>query len=46
MSITEVCPNVNLEIHLDISPEEKNEKTSRMAKMLMGYAAALASNAR
>ena len=39
MKITEVCPNVNLEIHLDISPEEKNEKTSQMAKMLIGYAA-------
>ena len=38
MSITEVCPNVNLEVHLDVSEEEKNEKTSRMAKMLMGYA--------
>tara|TARA_R110000824_G_scaffold68645_3_gene177382 strand:- start:1380 stop:1841 length:462 start_codon:yes stop_codon:yes gene_type:complete len=37
MSITEVCPNVNLEVHLDVSPEENNEKTSRMTKMLMGY---------
>jgi len=38
MSITEVCPNANLEIHMDVSPEDKSEKTSRMAKMLMGYA--------
>ena len=39
MSITEMCPHVNLEIHMDVSPEGKNEKTSTMAKMLMGYAA-------
>ena len=38
MKITEICPSTNLEIHMDVSPEEKNEKTSRMAKMLMGYA--------
>ena len=38
MSITEVCPNINLEIHMDVSPEGKKEKTSKMAKMLMGYA--------
>jgi len=38
IKITEVCPSVNLEVHLDVSPEEKNEKTSQMAKMLMGYA--------
>mgnify|MGYP003110465892 CR=1 FL=1 len=37
--ITEVCPDVNLEVHLDISPEEKNEKTSQFARSLMGYAA-------
>ena len=39
IDITEICPNANLEIHIDVSPEDKNEKTSRMAKMLMGYAA-------
>jgi len=38
MSITEVCPNVNLEVHLDISPEGKNERTSQMARALVGYA--------
>ncbi|QDP51374.1 MAG: hypothetical protein GOVbin630_72 [Prokaryotic dsDNA virus sp.] len=38
MSITEMCPNINLEIHIDVSPEDGNEKTSRMAKMLLGYA--------
>ena len=36
--ITEVCPNVNLEIHIDVSPEGKNERTSDMARTLMGYA--------
>ena len=38
ISITEVCPNVNLEVHLDVSPEGKNERTSQMARALMGYA--------
>ena len=38
LSITEKCPKVNLEIHIDVSPEDKKEKTSRMTKMLMGYA--------
>jgi len=38
MSITDVCPNINLEIHMDVSPEDKSEKTSKMAKMLLGYA--------
>ena len=37
IKITEVCPNINLEVHLDVSPEEKNEKSSQMAKMLIGY---------
>lgn len=39
VKITEICPNVDLEIHLDVSSEEKNEKTSSLAKMLRGYAA-------
>jgi|TARA_R110000824_G_scaffold180852_1_gene361394 predicted RNase H-related nuclease YkuK (DUF458 family) len=38
IKISEICPSTNLEIHMDVSPEEKNEKTSKMAKMLMGYA--------
>ena len=38
IDITEICPNANLEIHIDVSPEGKNEKTSQMARMLMGYA--------
>lgn len=37
VKITEVCPNINLEVHLDVSPEEKNEKSSQLAKMLIGY---------
>ena len=38
IKITEVCPNANLEIHLDVSPEGKNERTSQLSNMLMGYA--------
>ena len=38
LKITEICPNVNLEIHLDISPEENRERTSPLSKMLTGYA--------
>jgi len=37
IDITEICPNANLEIHIDVSPEGKNEKSSQMARMLMGY---------
>ena len=38
MKITELCPSTNVEIHIDISPEECNNRTSPMAKMLVGYA--------
>jgi len=38
LKITEICPSVDLEVHLDISSEEKGEKTSPLAKMLRGYA--------
>jgi len=38
LKITEICPNVDLEIHLDVSSEEKDEKTSSLATMLRGYA--------
>ena len=37
LKITEIFPDLNLEVHLDISAENKNEKTSPMTKMLMGY---------
>jgi hypothetical protein len=37
LKITEIFPDLDLEVHLDISAEDKNEKTSPMAKMLMGY---------
>ena len=37
MKITELCPSTNVK-HIDISPEECNNRTSPMAKMLVGYA--------
>ena len=38
LKITEIFPGLDLEIHLDVSAENKNEKTSTMTKMLVGYA--------
>jgi len=38
VKITELCPTTNMEIHIDVSPEGQGEKTSSMARMLMGYA--------
>jgi len=38
LEITEIFPELDLEVHLDVSAEHKNEKTSPMTKMLMGYA--------
>jgi len=35
--ILEINPDVNIEIHIDASPK-KEEKTSKFADMLMGYA--------
>jgi len=35
--ISEICPNVNIEIHIDASSKEK-EKTNRFIDMLTGYA--------
>ena len=35
--IVELIPTAKLELHLDISPQEKNEGTSHLAKMLVGY---------
>jgi len=37
LEITEIFPELDLEVHLDVSAEHKNEKTSPMTKMLMGY---------
>ena len=35
--IIEKVPTAKLELHLDISPQENNEGTSHLAKMLVGY---------
>ena len=32
------CPTIDIELHLDISGEEKNESTSKFSRMLLGYA--------
>ena len=36
-TIMDEVPNAMLELHLDISPQENNEGTSHLAKMLVGY---------
>jgi hypothetical protein len=38
LKLLEVCPKVDIELHLDISAENVNEGTSPFAKMLVGYA--------
>lgn len=38
LKLLEVCPTIDIELHLDISPEEVNEGTSKFANMLVGYA--------
>ena len=38
LRLLEDCPKVNIELHLDISPEGLDEKTSKFSKMLVGYA--------
>jgi hypothetical protein len=35
--IADICPNVNIEVHIDASSKEK-EKTNRFIDMLTGYA--------
>ena len=35
--IIDLIPSAKLELHLDISPQEKNEGTSHLANMLVGY---------
>jgi len=37
LKISEIIPDLDLEVHLDVSAEDKNEKTSPLTKMLMGY---------
>ena len=36
-NIIDEVPAAKLELHLDISPQENNEGTSHLAKMLIGY---------
>ena len=36
-TIMDEVPTAMLELHLDISPQENNEGTSHLAKMLVGY---------
>ena len=36
-AISEENPKIKLELHLDISSSDKQEKTSHLAKMLIGY---------
>ena len=38
LKLLEFCPKIDIELHLDISPENKNETTSVYSKMLVGYA--------
>jgi len=35
--IIKECPKTNLELHIDVSSSEKNESTSHLANMLIGY---------
>ena len=38
LKILSECPKVQIELHLDISPSDKKESTSRFADMMIGYA--------
>tara|TARA_R100001594_G_scaffold146677_1_gene198408 strand:- start:11 stop:481 length:471 start_codon:yes stop_codon:yes gene_type:complete len=38
MKVLKDIPKVNIELHLDVSPSEKKEKSSKFADMLIGYA--------
>ena len=35
--ISETNPSIKIELHLDVSSADKQEKTSHLAKMLIGY---------
>jgi len=39
LTISEIIPSARIEIHLDVSPSDKGNKTSKLADMLTGYAA-------
>ena len=34
----ELCPNIKIEIHLDVSASDKKAGTSHISDMLVGYA--------
>jgi len=38
MKILNHCPQVSIELHLDVSESDKNNGTSKMSEMLVGYA--------
>ena len=38
LKLLELCPKIDIELHLDVSPEEMQEGTSKFSKMLVGYA--------
>ena len=38
LRLLELCPTIKIELHLDVSPSEKKEKSSKFADMLIGYA--------
>jgi len=38
LKILEDIPKIDIELHLDVSPSEKKEKSSKFADMLIGYA--------
>jgi len=38
MELLRFCPQMNIELHLDVSSSNKNTKTSKFSDMLIGYA--------
>jgi len=38
MKLLNHCPQINIELHLDVSEPNKNTKTSKFSDMLVGYA--------
>ena len=38
LKLLELCPKIDIELHLDVSPEHLQEGTSKFSKMLVGFA--------
>ncbi len=38
MELLHFCPQIKIELHLDVSSSQKNTKTSKFSDMLIGYA--------